>query len=168
MSHVTFMPTFYSVAPSKMRLKTQPLSCQPSKLSVKAIASELRISTRQLARLAKKGVPGVTKGPGGYQFVWLEIPETLAWIAEFKRFRKGNRKRPAMRKERLSKPQLFARLVRRVEKQVFSHLDTALENPTSPGLEELNAAAKRLESICAGVLRRIMRADSNPRKRKRD
>ena len=138
----------------EMPRKNPPPSCQPTKLNVGAIASELRISTRQLARLAKKGVPGVKKGPGGYQFLWLDIPETRAWIAERKRFRKGNRKRPEKRKGR-SKAQLFAQMVRRIEKEVTFHLRAGFENPTSSELDTLNSGVRRLQTNFNHVLTRI-------------
>ena len=149
-----------------MPFQNPPSSCQPAKLKVGEIASEIGYSTRQLARLAKNGVPGVKKGAGKYQFIWLDIPETRAWIEDRKRFRKGNRKQPAKRKERLSKPQLFARLIRKIEKQVSAYLETALEKPTASGLDELKVAAQRLDSIGAGVWRRISRAGDNLGRRK--
>lgn len=141
-----------------MPLRKPSLSCQPEKLSAQAVAAEIGITPRQLARLANKGIPGVQRGPGRYQFIWLDTPEIRRWIAERKRFRKGNRKLPAKPKRRLSKAQSLARAIRLVEKHVFPLAERGEEITTSER-DKLGSARRRLAIIC-GVLNRILSADS--------
>lgn len=140
----------------KMSFKNTPLSCQLIKLNVGAIAAEIRITTRQLARLANKGVPGVERGPGRYQFIWLDRPETRAWIDERKRFRKGKRKRPPKRQQRLSNAQRFALAIGKFEKQVLSAFNAALaDGLTNSELKPWDDAARRLRGVCDRVVARL-------------
>ena len=147
-----------------MPRKIPPSRCQQPKLTVAAIAADLRISPRTLARWAKakEGIPGVKKGPGQYQFIGWNEPEARAWLADRKRFRKGNRKQPKVRKSRLSHAQLFARLISRIEKQVTVQLDAALQRSTRAGLDELTTAAERLRKISDQAVNRIRLAVNNP------
>lgn len=133
-----------------------PPSCQPAKLIVGEVAAKLGISTRHLIRLANGGIPGLKRAPNGRNFDWREVPKTMKWLRNEERIRNGGEKRPAKRKARLSKAQRFARVIARVEKQVFSHLKPALEKPTNSELEKLGKAARRLKSICDSVNTKIL------------
>jgi hypothetical protein len=85
---------------------------------VKWLAAYIRISRRDLAYLAAKGIPGVTRSGNNYNFDWSGDPPELAkWIRNRKRSGKGNRRRPKKhkkRKKRLTQLDWLERAIRRV------------------------------------------------------
>jgi hypothetical protein len=142
-----------------MRHVSQPLYTRTKKLSVGAISAEIGLTTRQLARWANKGVPGVERGPGKYQFIWWDTPETRKWIADRKKFRKGKRKLQRKSKH-LSHAQRFSRVISRVVQMVMDHLEAALEKPTVSELEKLSKAEQRLKNLIELVRIRILNEKS--------
>jgi len=88
------------------------------------VGRSLRISRRELAYLARTGIPGVTRSGNNYNFDWSGDPPGLAkWIRNRKRFRKGNRRRPKKHKKpkkRLTELDWLERAIRRVSILVAS------------------------------------------------
>jgi hypothetical protein len=82
---------------------------------VKWLAAYIGISRRELAYLAKRGIPGVTRSGNGYNFNWGGDPNELAaWIGDRKRYRKGNRKRPKKHKKQMTELDRLERSIYRV------------------------------------------------------
>ena len=116
---------------------------------VKWLAAYNRISRRDLAYLAAKGIPGVTRSGNNYNFDWSGDPEGLArWIRDRKRFRKGKRKQQlakrkkklqlAKRKKKLTGIQKLADAIRSVNNLAWSDaIGSELKRASNAQLREL-------------------------------
>ena len=106
---------------------------------VKWLAAYIRISRRELAYLARKGIPGVERAINGYNFNWGGDPKQLAaWIRDRKRYRKGNRKQRAKRKQKLTGLQKLANAIHRVNNLAWSDaIGSELKRASNAQLREL-------------------------------
>lgn len=124
-------------------------------LRVSEIASELGLTPRHLARLAKAGIPGVERAVNGYRFAWYDRPETRRWISDRKKFRKGQRKVRGASKTQLSKVQLLTRAMRRAETNLARYVEAVLQGKVTAGqLAAIEDAGRRLERLAARILLR--------------
>jgi hypothetical protein len=130
---------------------------------VKWLAAYIRISRRDLAYLATKGIPGVTRSGNNYNFDWSGDPEGLArWIRDRKRFRKGNRKPPKKRKKPVTELDRLERAIRWVN--ILAATDAVRIQIRQASEDRL----RRLEVLllpAQGVLRKIdiIRRTAHPR-----
>ena len=123
------------------------------RLKVGEVAQELGITPRHLARLAKQGVPGVVRAANGYRFDWYDRPETRDWIADRRRFRKGQRKRNRPGKGRLSAVQLLVRAMSRTETNLFRYVTAVLKGNVTPAqLAAVEDAGRRLERLAGRII----------------
>lgn len=125
------------------------------RLRVKDVAAELRLSPRQVARLAKQGIPGVVKAPTGYTYHWFDCPETRDWIEERKRYRKGNRKHPKKRKPRLSTAQGLVQAIRSVEQKVTEHFQQLSGVPADSDLIRIRNATYQIATFAGHIHRAL-------------
>ena len=106
---------------------------------MKWLAAYIGISSRELAYLARKGIPGVERAINGYNFNWGGDPSELAaWIRDRKRYRKGNRKQRAKRKKKLTGIQKLVDAIRRVNNLAWSvAIGSELKRASNAQLREL-------------------------------
>lgn len=131
----------------------KPAGVAVRRLRVEAVAREVGLSPRQLARLVKKGVPGVQRSASQYHWDWRAYPETLAWIRDQKKFRKGRRRGKPKRKIRMSTAERFGCAVSRMRHKWQEPIRLAIAKGSESELNEFITFAFQLRMFSSLVER---------------
>ena len=119
------------------------------------VSEQTGLTTRQLARHANHGVPGVERATNGYHFVWWDRPETLRWIEEQSKRNKGQQKLKPRCKSRLSRTQLFVRSITDYENRIKERAEFVSESVSVTQVDLIVQSLERLRRTADDLILRV-------------